>query len=71
MSKENGGLGVKHLGCLYKVLISKWSWHFVVERGTLWNDVIRAKHREQEEGWSSCEVRERYDMGLWKAIRRW
>ena len=25
-------------------------WHFAIERGVLWNDVIRAKYGEQEGG---------------------
>ncbi|RVX10864.1 LINE-1 reverse transcriptase-like [Vitis vinifera] len=34
----------------------------------LWNQVIRGKYGEERGGWRSCESREAYGFGLWKAI---
>ena len=31
---------------------------------------MSGKYREEEVGWRSCEVRERYKVGLWKVIRK-
>ena len=44
--KRSGGLGMKNLGWLNKVLLSKWCWRFATKRGTLWNEVIRGKYGE-------------------------
>ena len=52
---------MKNLGWLNKALLSKWCWRFATKRGTLWNEVIRGKYREQEGGW-------RFGLGSWKAI---
>ncbi|RVX04483.1 putative ribonuclease H protein [Vitis vinifera] len=32
--------------------------------------VIRRKYREEKGGWTSCEIREAYGVGLWKAINK-
>ena len=32
--------------------------------------MIRRKYGEERGGWSSCEAREAYGVGLWKAIRK-
>ena len=69
-NKRKGGLGVNSLAILNKALLSKWSWHFTNEREAFWNQVIRGKHGEERSGWYSCEVREGYGVGLWKAIRK-
>ena len=44
LEKRSGGLGVKNHGGLNKALLAKWRWRFVVERGSLWNRVIRDKY---------------------------
>ena len=41
---------MKDLIYLSKALLSKWSWCFAVERGALWNNVIRGKYGEVEGG---------------------
>ena len=69
-NKRKGGLGVNSLAILNKALLGKWSWHFTNEREAFWNQVIRGKHEEERSGWYSCEVREGYGVGLWKAIRK-
>ena len=70
LDKRKGGLGVKSLGTFNRVLLGKWSWRFANERKVLWNQVIRRKYGEERGGWSSCEAREAYGVGLWKAIRK-
>ena len=32
--------------------------------------MIRRKYGEERGGWSSCEAREAYGVGLWKAISK-
>ena len=70
VDKSKGGLGVKSLGTFNKALIGKWVWHFANERKALWNQVIRRKYGEERGGWRSCEAREAYGVGLWKAISK-
>ena len=68
--KSKGGLGVKSLGSFNKALLGKWAWCFANEKKALWNQVIRRKYGEERGGWSSCEAREAYGVGLWKAINK-
>ena len=64
------GLGVKCLSILNKAFLSKWNWRFAIEKGPLWNCVIRGKYGEEEGGWCTKEMREGFGVGLWKAIRK-
>ena len=50
-------------------LLSKWNWRFANEREAFWKQVISYKYGEEDGGWRSREVSERYGVGLWKAIR--
>ena len=50
--KKKGGLVVRCLSKLNKALLGKWSWRFVEEKGTLWNQVISRKYEVEEGG---CE----------------
>ena len=68
--KKKGGLGVKSLGTFNKVLLGKWVWRFAIERKALWNQVITRKYGEERGGWSSCEAKEAYGVGLWKTISK-
>ena len=68
--KSKGGLGVKSLGSFNKALLGKWAWRFANEKKALWNQVIRRKYGEERGGWRSCETREAYGVGLWKAINK-
>ena len=70
LDKRRGGLGVKSLGAFNRALLGKWVWRFANERKTLWNQVIRGKYGEERGGWRSCETREAYGVGLWKAISK-
>ncbi|RVW79010.1 Transposon TX1 uncharacterized 149 kDa protein [Vitis vinifera] len=69
-NKSKGGLGVKSLGLFNKALLGKWSWRFANEKKALWNQVIRKKYGKEIGGWRSCEIREVYGVGLWKAINK-
>ncbi|RVW41542.1 LINE-1 reverse transcriptase-like [Vitis vinifera] len=70
LDKRSGGLGVKNLGAFNRALLGKWVWRFANERKALWNQVIRGKYGEERGGWRSCEPREAYGLGLWKAISK-
>ena len=70
LDKRKGRLGFKSLATLNRALLGKWSWRFANERKTLWNQVIRGKYGEERGGWSTCEARKAYGVGLWKAIRK-
>ncbi|RVW15066.1 putative ribonuclease H protein [Vitis vinifera] len=70
LDKRSGGLGVKSLGAFNRALLGKWVWRFENERKVLWNQVIRGKYGEERGGWRSCESREAYGFGLWKAISK-
>ena len=61
---------MRNLTLLNKALLCKWSWCFAVEGEAFWKQVICGKYGEEEGRWHSCEVRERFRVGLWKAIRR-
>lgn len=53
---------MKDLGRLKKSLLSLWSWCIAIERGVLWNDVVRGKSGEHEGDWSTDEVRGGYRL---------
>ena len=69
-NKRKDGLGVRNLSILNGALLCKWSWHFAVERKSLWKLVISRKFGEEGGGWSTREVREGYGVGFWKEIRK-
>ncbi|RVW38516.1 putative ribonuclease H protein [Vitis vinifera] len=60
---RQGGLGIRSLVALNKALLGKWSWKFVVERDSLWKQVIIDKFGVEEGGWCSREVKEAYGVG--------
>ena len=43
---------------------------YAIEREALWKQVINQKYGEDDGGWRSREVSERFGVGLWKAIRK-
>ena len=77
-SKVGGGLFKQkkgRIGCqmpfyTQQGLLCKWSWHYAVERGALWEQVIGRKFGVEEGGWSTQAVREGYGVGLWKEISK-
>ena len=48
---RQGGLGIRSLVALNKALLRKWSWRFIVERVSLWKQVIIDKFGLEEGGW--------------------
>lgn len=69
--KGKSSLGVKNLSLLNKTLLYKWNWFFAVKWKALWKQVICGKYEKKEGGWRSYEVKERYGVGLWKAIKKY
>ena len=68
--KVKEGWGLRALVLLIGALLGKWVWRFANEKRALWNQVIRRKYEEERGGWRSCEARESYGVGLWKAINK-
>ena len=48
LDKRKSGLGVRCLSKLNRAFLGKWSWHFVEESETLWNQVISKKYGVEE-----------------------
>ena len=46
MEKQKGGLCIRNLCILNKVLLGKWSWRFVSERNPVWKQVSTRKKKE-------------------------
>ncbi|RVW93056.1 hypothetical protein CK203_032813 [Vitis vinifera] len=65
-----GGGALEQKPHLVRALLGKWVWCFANERKALWNQVIRGKYGEERGGWRSCETKEAYGVGLWKAISK-
>ena len=71
LEKMKGALGVRNLFLMNVALLCKWSWWYANEREALWKQVISQKYWEEDGGRRSCEVRGRFGVGLWKAIKEW
>ena len=70
LDKRKGGLGVKRLSTVNKALLSKWNWHFSIEKGPsriCYQWEIWGKRRggvfQGDEGGAG--------VGVWKAIKEW
>ena len=63
-----GGLGIRKLSTLNKVLQGKWIWRFTLENESLSKWVVAEKY-EEEGGWCSRNSMGSFGVGLWKAIR--
>ena len=48
--KRKGDLGVRSPSTLNRAFLYKWGWCFVVERETLWKQIISRKFAEEEGG---------------------
>ncbi|RVW69837.1 putative ribonuclease H protein [Vitis vinifera] len=68
-AKKDGGLGIRNLAIFNKTLLGKWLWRFANENESLWKQIISSKYDLQDGGWCSKGVRDRYGVGVWKAIR--
>lgn len=42
--KEEGELGVKHIGYFNKALICKWKWRILKEHGSLWRKYLESRY---------------------------
>ena len=66
--KKKWGLGLRSFSKLNKALLCKWSWQFTNERTSLWRKVVSSKFDENPGGWHTCDIKDGYDVGLWKEI---
>ena len=46
----------------------KWLWKYSNENQTVWRNVIYAKY-EEEDHWTTIEIRKPYGVSLWRSIR--
>ena len=63
-------MSVRNLALINSALLCKWNWRYANERKAFWRRVISYKYGEEEGGWRTREVSGRYNVGLWKAIRK-
>ena len=66
--KEKGGLGIRRIALLNKVLLGKWLWRFAFEKDKLWKKVIMEKFGQEGLGWRTNEARGTFGVGVWKEI---
>ncbi|RVW19996.1 LINE-1 retrotransposable element ORF2 protein [Vitis vinifera] len=66
--KEKGGLGIRRIARLNKVLLGKWLWRFAFEEDKLWKKVIMEKFGQEGLGWRTNEARGTFGVGVWKEI---
>ena len=66
--KEKGGLGLRKLVCLNKVLLGKWIWMFARAKEELWKKVLEAKYGQEDFGWRTRKANGVFGVGLWKEI---
>ncbi|RVW40617.1 putative ribonuclease H protein [Vitis vinifera] len=66
--KEKGGLGIRRIALLNKVLLGKWLWRFAFEEDKLWKKVIMEKFGQEGLGWRTNEARGTFGVGVWKEI---
>ena len=64
LEKKKGDLGVKNIALMDIALLTKWNWRFANEREVFGKQVINHKYGEEDGGWRSCAVSERYGVGL-------
>ena len=66
--KEKGGLGIRKLTLLNKVLLGKWIWRFVCDKEALWKQVLLAKYGQEDFGWRTKKAVGAFGVGVWKEI---
>lgn len=64
----NGGLGVHSLKDMNQALLSKWLWHYIVEKNALWRKVIEVKYGSSSIGWAPALCYGPYGLVVWKGI---
>ncbi|RVW52126.1 Nuclear pore complex protein NUP107 [Vitis vinifera] len=65
---EKGGLGIRRIALLNKVLLGKWLWRFAFEKDKLWKKVIMEKFGQEGLGWRTNEACGTFGVGVWKEI---
>ncbi|XP_058784193.1 uncharacterized mitochondrial protein AtMg00310-like [Vicia villosa] len=43
-SKEEGGMGIKHVGKFNKALLSKWPWRILSDEDAIWKGILRGRY---------------------------
>lgn len=43
-SKEDGGLGIKDVGCMNVALLMKWKWRILTEENVAWSRLLRHRY---------------------------
>ena len=66
--KEKGGLGVRKLAILNKVLLGKWIGRFACDKKNLWKQVLLAKYGQEGLGWRTKKSYGVFGVGVWKEI---
>ncbi|RVX01036.1 hypothetical protein CK203_022884 [Vitis vinifera] len=66
--KEKGGLGMRKLTLLNKVLLGKWILRFACDKEALWKQVFLAKYGQEDFGWRTKKVVGVFGVGVWKEI---
>ena len=67
-NKGQGGLGLRSLTSLNKVLLSKWIWRFASEEDCISKSLIYSKFGKYDLGWWVNTPRGPFGVGLWKEI---
>ena len=66
--KNKGGLGLRKLALLNKVLLGKWIWRYACDEDNLWKQVITTKYGQEGLGWRSKKANGAIGIGVWKEI---
>ena len=66
--KGQGGIGVKNLTLLNRVLLGKWVWTFAWDIDSIWKQVISSKFGYEVYVWRSKEAQGSFGVGFWKTI---
>ena len=69
-NKGQGGLGIRNLSKLNKVLPSKWVWRFATKTKSTWRRFISVKFGEEDHGCKTREAQGPFGVGVWKEILR-
>ena len=66
--KDKGGLGLRKLAMLNKVLLGKWLWRYACDKDNLWKQVITVKYEQEGLGWRLKKANGAVGVGVWKEI---
>ena len=67
-NKGQGGLGLRSLSLLNKVLLDIWILRFASEEDYIWKTVICFKFGKDDLGWWANDSGGPFGVGLWKEI---